>query len=99
MEYYHIPEDHIFYSRDNSFADGIRQMTNDRGADVVLNSLAGKSLLATWDLIAPYERFIEIGKKDIDANSNLPMRPTSQLSATMFQSLSQASMRISKAYF
>ncbi|TVY82373.1 Reducing polyketide synthase FUB1 [Lachnellula suecica] len=75
MNEYDIPEDHIFYSRDTSFADGIRRMTNDRGVDVVLNSLAGESLLATWDLIAPYGRFIEIGKKDIDANSNLPMRP------------------------
>ncbi|KAK6606927.1 KR domain-containing protein [Botrytis cinerea] len=50
-------------------------MTNERGVDVILNSLAGENLLASWDLIAPYGRFIEIGKKDIDANSDLPMRP------------------------
>jgi NADPH:quinone reductase-like Zn-dependent oxidoreductase len=75
MEHYHIPADHIFYSRDTAFADGIRRMTNGRGVDMVLNSLAGESLVATWDLIAPYGRFIEIGKKDIDANSSLPMRP------------------------
>lgn len=60
---------------DLSFADGIRRMTNERGVDVILNSLAGENLLASWDLIAPYGRFIEIGKKDIDANSDLPMRP------------------------
>ncbi|KAF7949130.1 hypothetical protein EAE96_008299 [Botrytis aclada] len=75
IENYNIPADHIFYSRDLSFADGIRRMTNERGVDVILNSLAGESLLASWDLIAPYGRFIEIGKKDIDANSDLPMRP------------------------
>ncbi|CAG8976538.1 hypothetical protein HYALB_00011015 [Hymenoscyphus albidus] len=74
-EHYGIPEDHILYSRDTSFADGIRRMTNDRGVDVILNSLAGENLVASWELIAPYGRFIEIGKKDIDANNNLPMGP------------------------
>jgi NADPH:quinone reductase-like Zn-dependent oxidoreductase len=72
---YSIPEDHVFYSRDTSFADGISRMTNGRGIDVIINSLAGDSLMASWNSIAPYGRFIEIGRKDLDANSNLPMRP------------------------
>lgn len=72
---YGIPEDHIFYSRDASFAKGVMRMTNGRGVDVVLNSLAGDSLIASWECIAPYGRFIEIGKKDILSNSNLPMYP------------------------
>jgi NADPH:quinone reductase-like Zn-dependent oxidoreductase len=72
---YGIAEDHIFYSRDTSFADGIMRVTRGRGVDVVLNSLAGESLKASWNIIAPYGRFIELGKKDIDANEDLPMRP------------------------
>ncbi|KAF2654169.1 hypothetical protein K491DRAFT_679868 [Lophiostoma macrostomum CBS 122681] len=78
IERYGIPETHIFYSRDTSFAQGILQVTKNRGVDVVLNSLAGESLLASWDIIAPYGRFIELGKKDINQNSSLPMRPFSR---------------------
>lgn len=73
MDEYGIPENHIFYSEDTSFAKGIKRMTKGRGVDVVLNSLAGDSLVASWECIAPYGRFIEIGKKDILSNSSLPM--------------------------
>ena len=71
-ENYQIPEDHIFYSRNTSFADGIRQAT-DNGVDVVLNSLAGEGLVASWECIAPFGRFIELGKLDIESNAKLPM--------------------------
>jgi NADPH:quinone reductase-like Zn-dependent oxidoreductase/SAM-dependent methyltransferase len=73
MNEYNIPEDHIFYSRNTSFAKGILRMTQNRGVDVVLNSLSGDSLFASWESIAPYGRFIEIGRRDIDINSGLPM--------------------------
>lgn len=72
---YDIPEDHIFYSRDLSFAAGIKRMTNGRGVDCVLNSLSGDGLVASWEVIAPYGRFIELGKVDIAENSKLPMAP------------------------
>ncbi|KAF1998108.1 polyketide synthase PksD [Amniculicola lignicola CBS 123094] len=68
-----IPPDHIFYSRNSSFAKGIMRFTQGYGVDVVLNCLAGDSLRASWECIAPYGRFIEIGKADIKANSALPM--------------------------
>jgi SAM-dependent methyltransferase len=44
---YSIPEDRIFYSRDVSFAKGIKCHTNSRGVDLILNSLAGKQLMAS----------------------------------------------------
>lgn len=68
-----IPEDHIFYSRDTSFSKGVKRLTGGRGVDVVLNSLSGDGLRASWECVAPYGRFIEIGKADIRANSSLPM--------------------------
>lgn len=68
-----IPANHIFYSRDTSFAQGLKRMTGGYGVDVVLNSLAGDSLRASWECIAPFGRFIEIGKADITENSALPM--------------------------
>ncbi|KAI1116621.1 hypothetical protein F5Y14DRAFT_49656 [Nemania sp. NC0429] len=68
-----IPEDHIFYSRNTSFAQAIKRMTGGTGVDVVLNSLSGQALRATWDCMAPFGRFLELGKSDINSNSSLPM--------------------------
>ncbi|KAI0856789.1 hypothetical protein F4860DRAFT_528792 [Xylaria cubensis] len=73
MEKFNIPDDHILYSRNTSFAQGVMRMTKGYGVDVVLNSLSGDGLRASWECIAPYGRFIEIGKADIMANSALPM--------------------------
>lgn len=75
MERYGIPEDHILYSRDASFAEGIKRMTNGKGVDVVLNSLSGRLLVASWNSIAEFGRFVEIGRKDIDNRGSLPMFP------------------------
>ena len=75
MDKFGIPADHIFYSRDLSFADGIRRMTEGRGVDIVLNSLSGDALVASWECIATFGRFVEIGRKDIDTWSSLPMAP------------------------
>lgn len=68
-----VPEDHIFYSRNTSFVLGLKRVTNGYGVDVVLNSLSGEALRASWDCIAPYGRFVEIGKVDIGTNSSLSM--------------------------
>ena len=73
MDTYHIPEDHILYSRDTSFAADIKRLTCDKGVDVVLNSLSGESLAASWESLAPFGRFIELGKADIEANAKLHM--------------------------
>ncbi|KAF2472400.1 uncharacterized protein BDR25DRAFT_341828 [Lindgomyces ingoldianus] len=75
MKTYNIPEDHIFSSRDLSFAEGIKRMTGGKGVDVVLNCLAGEALKATWKCIATFGRFVEIGKKDIEDNTRLDMAP------------------------
>ncbi|KAH0160739.1 putative polyketide synthase, partial [Aureobasidium melanogenum] len=73
MKEYGIPEDHIFYSRDTTFGPAIRQVTGGKGVDVVLNSLGGDFLRESWDCLAPFGRFIEIGKADITKNSRLEM--------------------------
>lgn len=73
MNEFGLPADHIFYSRNTSFAQGILRATNGYGVDMVLNSLSGEGLRASWECMAPYGRFIEIGKADITANSGLPM--------------------------
>lgn len=68
-----LADDHIFYSRSTAFSTGIKRITQGYGVDVVLNSLSGDGLRASWDCIAPYGRFIEIGKADILANASIPM--------------------------
>ncbi|KAL4734136.1 hypothetical protein BDV11DRAFT_175032 [Aspergillus similis] len=78
MERYGIPSDHIFSSRDASFAKGILEATDQRGVDVVLNSLSGPLLQASFNIIAPFGHFVEIGKRDIEQNSLLEMRPFSR---------------------
>ncbi|GME49943.1 Highly reducing polyketide synthase alt5 [Neofusicoccum parvum] len=72
---YGIPEDCCFASRDASFAQDVKDATGGRGVDVVLNSLAGDLLLQTWDCVAPFGRFVEIGKRDIISNGTLPLGP------------------------
>ncbi|KAL2822603.1 hypothetical protein BJX63DRAFT_441226 [Aspergillus granulosus] len=76
IDTYQIPESHIFSSRDPSFAMQVKAASADgRGVDVVLNSLAGELLDESWHCLAPYGRFVEIGKRDIQSNKRLEMRP------------------------
>nr|R4WH05.1 RecName: Full=Highly reducing polyketide synthase ACRTS2; Short=HR-PKS ACRTS2; AltName: Full=ACR-toxin biosynthesis protein S2 [Alternaria alternata]BAN19720.1 polyketide synthase [Alternaria alternata] len=70
-----IPRDHIFSSRTAEFRDSLLCKTNNRGVDVVVNSLSGELLTETWAVIAAFGRFVEIGKKDAFLNNSLPMRP------------------------
>ncbi|KAL8721434.1 MAG: hypothetical protein Q9225_001879 [Loekoesia sp. 1 TL-2023] len=72
---YDIPEERIFSSRSMDFAPSIKDLTNNRGVDVVLNSLAGQSLRESFGCVAPLGRFIEIGKVDIYTRKKLPMAP------------------------
>ncbi|KAI1112504.1 polyketide synthase [Nemania sp. NC0429] len=63
-----VPSSHIFHSRNDEFVEGIKNLTGGRGVNVVLNSLTGDLLHASWRCIAPFGRFVEIGKRDqIDA--------------------------------
>lgn len=74
-EEYGIPRDHIFSSRTTEFRDGILAVTNGKGVDVIVNSLSGDLLQATWAVIADFGRFVEIGKRDLLQNNYLTMRP------------------------
>ena len=87
QEVYEIAEDHIFNSRDLSFAKGVLRMTNGRGVDCILNSLSGEALRQTWHCIAPFGSFVEIGMKDILSNTGLEMRPFLQDASFTFFNL------------
>jgi NADPH:quinone reductase-like Zn-dependent oxidoreductase/acyl carrier protein len=55
--------DLVLDSRDAGFADALRAAWPD-GVDVVLNSLAGVAMERSLALLAPFGRFIELGKRD-----------------------------------
>lgn len=69
-----IPNDHIFSSRNASFKNGILAATHGRGVDVIINSLSGDLLQASFAIVADFGRFIEIGRKDFLLNNHLGMR-------------------------
>lgn len=74
MTKYGIAGDHIFDSRNLSFAKGIKRMTAGKGLDVVINTLAHEALRETWTCISPFGRFIQLDRKDILANNGLDMK-------------------------
>lgn len=47
--------------------------TNGRGVDLVLNSLSGELLHASWRCVAEFGRMIELGKRDIMGHAQLNM--------------------------
>ena len=63
----------IFDSRSSSFLPAILEATDGRGVDVVLNSLTGDLLHASWRCCAAFGRFIEIGKRDLTDAGKLEM--------------------------
>ncbi|MEU9478694.1 SDR family NAD(P)-dependent oxidoreductase [Streptomyces sp. NPDC048191] len=66
---------HVFDSRSTRFADEIRELSGGEGVDVVLNSLTGAAQRAGLDLLRIGGRFVELGKKDIYADSRIGLYP------------------------
>lgn len=60
-----IPRERIFNSRNVSFLDDVQRVTNGRRVDVVLNSLSGELLHASWQCVAKRGKMLEIGKRDM----------------------------------
>lgn len=65
---------HILDSRSLDFADGVLAATDGYGVDLVLNSLPGPFLEKGLNLLASGGRFLEIGKRDIYADTPIGLR-------------------------
>ena len=78
MTNHNIPRDHIFNSRDDSFLKDLMKVTDNRGADIVLNSLAGQLLQASWACVAEFGTMIEIGKRDFRRRAKLSLEAFEQ---------------------
>ncbi|WP_459546025.1 SDR family NAD(P)-dependent oxidoreductase [Nocardia sp. X0981] len=66
---------HVFDSRSVDFADRIRAVTAGGGVDVVLNSLTGEAVERSIACLAPYGRFVELGKRDLLQDRKVGLRP------------------------
>jgi acyl transferase domain-containing protein/NADPH:quinone reductase-like Zn-dependent oxidoreductase/acyl carrier protein len=67
--------EHVMDSRSLGFADEVLRATDGRGIDVVLNSLAGDAIAKGLTTLADFGRFLEIGKRDIYANTRVGLLP------------------------
>lgn len=65
---------HVMPSRSLTFADDIMVATDGEGVDVVLNSLPTAYIEKGVQLLKPFGRFLEIGKRDVYADTPLGMR-------------------------
>jgi len=65
-----------FHSRKVSeFEEGILEATHGEGVDVVLNSLSGKAIPASLNLLREFGRFVEIGKRDQYEGTQMELTP------------------------
>ncbi|KAJ8122037.1 hypothetical protein ONZ43_g1666 [Nemania bipapillata] len=70
-----LPASHIFSSRDTSFSDRVLELTGGRGVDIIINSLTGDLMHASWEnCLAEFGRFVEVGKKELVDAGRLNMR-------------------------
>ncbi len=67
--------EHVFDSRSTSFVDGVLDVTDGQGVDVVLNSLAGEALTAGLTLLRRFGRFLDVTKRDIYSDLRVGLSP------------------------
>ena len=65
--------EHVFDSRSLDFYNRVMEVTHGRGVDIVLNFLTGRFISQSLKCLAPFGRFIELGKSDIYRNHKLSM--------------------------
>lgn len=65
---------HVMDSRSLKFADDVERITKGAGVDLLLNSLPGDYIRKGLDIMAPYGRFLEIGKRDVYSDAPVSMK-------------------------
>jgi NADPH:quinone reductase-like Zn-dependent oxidoreductase/acyl carrier protein len=67
--------DHVFDSRSLDFVNAVRSVTDGKGVDLVLNSLFSEAMERSLELVKPFGRFLELGKRDYYADQKIGLRP------------------------
>lgn len=65
----------VFDSRSLSFVADVMAATAGAGVDLVLNSLFSDAMERSIELLKPFGRFLELGKRDYYANRKIGLRP------------------------
>jgi len=66
---------HVSNSRSLAFVDDVQDWTNGKGVDVVLNFTPGEIMTKSLHCLAPFGRFIELGKQSFDRDEAINLRP------------------------
>ncbi len=66
--------EHVFDSRNLSFATDVLDATSGQGVDVVLNSLGGEFISRSLGVLRLGGRFVELGKRDLYSGGNVSLR-------------------------
>jgi acyl transferase domain-containing protein/NADPH:quinone reductase-like Zn-dependent oxidoreductase/ubiquinone/menaquinone biosynthesis C-methylase UbiE len=64
VEIYGIHEERVFSSRDLKFVTAVRRATKACGVDVILNTMTGEALQATFSCIAPFGRSVDLKTRE-----------------------------------
>ncbi|HEV7437140.1 MAG TPA: SDR family NAD(P)-dependent oxidoreductase [Pseudorhizobium sp.] len=67
--------DHVFDSRSLDFVSDVHKATDGQGVDVVLNSLFAEAMERSIELLKPFGRFLELGKRDYYSDRKIGLRP------------------------
>lgn len=67
--------DHVLDSRSLEFSVEVLSLTGGEGVDAVLNSLAGEAMERSLEVVRPFGRFLELGKRDFYENTKIGLRP------------------------
>ncbi|MEJ8476129.1 SDR family NAD(P)-dependent oxidoreductase [Roseibium algae] len=70
--------DVVLDSRSLEFVDAVMAETDGEGVDVVLNSLFGEAMERSIEVLKPFGRFLELGKRDYYGNTRIGLRPFRQ---------------------
>ncbi|MES0882355.1 SDR family NAD(P)-dependent oxidoreductase [Roseibium sp. SCP14] len=70
--------DLVLDSRSLAFVDAVMEETRGEGVDVVLNSLFGEAMERSIEVLKPFGRFLELGKRDYYGNTRIGLRPFRQ---------------------
>lgn len=67
--------DHVFDSRSMQFVSDVLEVTDSAGVDLVLNSLFAEAMERSIELVKPFGRFLELGKRDYYSDRKIGLRP------------------------
>ncbi len=75
VDQWRVPSERIFSSQTTAFASDITAATHGRGVNVIVNTLAGDLLDASWRICADGGTLVDLSKRDIAERNFLSLEP------------------------